>query len=885
MAITQTFAQLTLQGTNINNPTSIQFGPDGRLYVSQQNGVIKIYDVTKVGDVWQASNEEVINLVNEIPNHDDEGNLQSGVNNRQVTGIVVEGTADNPIIYVSSSDPRIGAGGSGNDTGLDTNSGIISRLTTDGDSWTKVDLVIGLPRSEENHATNGMDIRFETVMIDGQPELREIMYVQSGGHANKGAPSNNFAWTPEYYYSAAILRIDLTQLAEIEQGLLGDGGLNGGTDYVDEYVYALPTLDDPTRENNSEVVGDGALDSASGTTGPVDYEAADTFGGNDGRNQAKFDPGGPVQVYSPGYRNAYDVVITEAGNIYTFDNGPNNGWGGDVVDSTGTAEVTDASQTATNAPNLTDNTSDQDQDNLHILQEGTYGGHPNPTRAAGEAAGLWSGGGDGLPFSTQLTANNETETLWDDLPADWSTITGGNSNPIEGVYFGPDTNPGPKDESILSIGSSSNGLTEYTADNIGDGGTDVEYLAVVSFNGNLTLIEVATDGTALGSTVTDTESINVGGTPLDVTALGNGGIPGSGGVGSGALFVAQFGSDQIAILEPGDPPGVDLDADNDGVLDINDPLQFDPDNGTTIVLEGGQSILWDFNPAGGSRPADFEYNIGFSGWMIDGAGEINPDVLIDNPTADLLTDLDNTIRGGAPGVIQIKSVTDGDAFGTNNSQNDAIQTGFTPSESVETFTIRVPIFNPYSSVSLGDPFGSVGFALGDGTQSNYLKVVAGVDGNGPRLQVYYEENDAGVVDISVDGDDDPAFADAAANATGNAEFELYLTVDLSNPNAVTAQAFFNYKLTPEGDFVLSEPNPIGGEITLQGEVLKAVLGQKTIQDEGGNDLPSSAVVTLLATSFGTQEPFEANFVDLEITSTEKEVEPVAVDDEAATLPG
>ncbi|MHA7901410.1 MAG: malectin domain-containing carbohydrate-binding protein, partial [Henriciella sp.] len=890
MAITQTFNEFTLVGTNLQNPTSLQFGPDGRLYVSQQNGLIKVYDVEKVGDQWVASNEEVIDLVNQIPNHDDMGNLELNVNNRQVTGLVVTGTADNPILYVTSSDPRIGAGGGGQDVNLDTNSGIISRLTlNESGEWEKVDLVIGLPRSEENHSTNGMDIRIEIVEVSpGVFEEREIMYVQSGGHDNKGAPSNNFAYTPEYYYSAALLRVDLTQLAEIEADLIANGGLNGGTEYVDEYVYALPTLDDPTRTNNSAVTGDGALDSANGTTGAVDFEAADTFGGNDGRNQAKYDESGPVQVFSPGYRNAYDVVITEAGNIYTFDNGPNNNWGGDVVDVNG-VEVTSETQVATNAPNLDDNTNDGDPDNLHIIQEGTYGGHPNPTRASGEAAGLWSGQGGGLSENVQLTdvsdPANDPTTVWDDLPEDWDTITGGNTNPIEGVYFGPDSSPGPQDESLLSIGSSSNGITEYTADNIGDGGAGVEYLAVVSFNGNLTLIEVQTDGTAAGSTVTDTESINVGGTPLDVTALDNGGIPGSGGVGAGAMFVAQIGANTIAILEPGDPPGVDLDADNDGVLDINDPLQFDPENGTTTVLEGGESILWDFNPASGNRPADFEYNIGFSGWMIDGVGEINPDVLTDNPTADLLTDLNNTIRGGAPGLIQIKSVTDGDAFGTNNSQNDAIQTGFTPSESVDTFTIRVPIFNPYSSVGLSENFGSVGFALGDGTQNNYLKVVAGVGGGVPRLQVYYEEGDAGVIDITVNGTQDADFNNAATGATDNSIFELYLTVDMSDPAAVTAQAFYNYELTPGGGFVLAEPKAIGEPIPLQGEVLKAVLGQKTIQDEGGNDVASSAVVTLLATSFGAQEPFEANFVDLEITSTEKQVAPVAADDETSTTPG
>ena len=57
-------------------------------------------------------------------------------------------------------------------------------------------------------------------------------------------------------------------------------------------------------------------------------DTSDPFGGNDGRNQARIVPGGPVQVYAPGFRNGYDIVLTQAGRLYTFDNGPNNplGW-------------------------------------------------------------------------------------------------------------------------------------------------------------------------------------------------------------------------------------------------------------------------------------------------------------------------------------------------------------------------------------------------------------------------------------------------------------------------------------------------------------------------------------------------------------------------------
>ncbi|MDZ7800729.1 MAG: hypothetical protein U5K81_08060 [Trueperaceae bacterium] len=84
------------------------------------------------------------------------------------------------------------------------------------------------------------------------------------------------------------------------------------SDASGDYVYDLPTLDDPTRTNES----DGS-------------DPGDPFGGNDGLNQARIVFGGPVQVYSPGYRNAYDLVITLVwASSTSYDNGANDGWGG-----------------------------------------------------------------------------------------------------------------------------------------------------------------------------------------------------------------------------------------------------------------------------------------------------------------------------------------------------------------------------------------------------------------------------------------------------------------------------------------------------------------------------------------------------------------------------
>jgi N-acetylneuraminic acid mutarotase len=241
----------------------------------------------------------------------------AAADSRLVTGLLVTGTADRPILYVTSSDPRIGGDEDARDLDLDTNSGMISRLTSEGGEWTRVDLVRGLPRSEENHATNGLALDAE----------RRILYVAQGGMTNQGAPSNHFAFTPEYALSGAILAVDL--------------------DRIGDSTYDLPTLDDETRPGNPD--------------------PNDPFGGNDGRNQAVLAPGAAVRLHARGFRNPYDVVLTRSGGLYTIDNGAAVEWGGRPV-------------SCANDPR---EGGSYDRDTLHLITGSDYfGGHANPTRGA-----------------------------------------------------------------------------------------------------------------------------------------------------------------------------------------------------------------------------------------------------------------------------------------------------------------------------------------------------------------------------------------------------------------------------------------------------------------------------------------------------------------------
>ena len=441
------FLQTKLQGISPKNPTSLQIGPDGKLYVTERDGNIYQYTVQRSAkNTYTTSQTSKIELIQKMTNHDDDGSVNSSVKGRLVTGILVAGTAQNPVIYIASGDPRMAAGPSGKDVDLDTNSVVISRLTQNGNNWSKQDLVRGLPRSEENHQGNGLALS----------DNGNILYVSMGGHTNMGVPSNNFARLPEYALSAAIIEINLNQI-----------GNN---------TYDLPTLDDEDR-------------------GGVN-DANDPFGGNNGKNMAILEANGPVDIYSPGWRNAYDIVITEAGRMYTIDNGPNSGWGG-------TPPANCSNQYADGGSTY--------KDGLHyITGKGYYGGHPNPTRGS------------------------KNNTFNDSNP---QTPIEGGANPKECEY----KIPVQQDGALYIFNASTNGLDEYTASNFG--GSMKGDLLAASFDKSVHRVQLNNAGNKLIGI--DKIFPNLG-TPLDVVAQGdNEPFPGT-------VWVVDYSQGAVHVFEPVD---------------------------------------------------------------------------------------------------------------------------------------------------------------------------------------------------------------------------------------------------------------------------------------------------------------------------------------------
>jgi N-acetylneuraminic acid mutarotase/glucose/arabinose dehydrogenase len=160
-------------------PTSMAWGPDDRLYVTELFGRIHAFSFA---ETKQPTADQVITA------------LTDSLGSRMTLGITIDplSTGDNVVLWVSHSSPSLENG--------EPNSGTVTRLS--GPNFQTVEHVItGLPRAIANHGLNSLHFG---------PDGR--LYIAAGGNTGAGAPntgSSEFGDMEEQPLSAAVLVADV----------------------------------------------------------------------------------------------------------------------------------------------------------------------------------------------------------------------------------------------------------------------------------------------------------------------------------------------------------------------------------------------------------------------------------------------------------------------------------------------------------------------------------------------------------------------------------------------------------------------------------------------------------------------------------------------------
>ncbi len=294
------FEKVTLSTASGLQYSSVAMGPDGKLYACSIDGLIQRFNVNPDGTLGAPQNITVVQTQNGGP--------------RFLTGITFDpaSTASNLIAWVSHGDYAF-------ENATDW-TGAISRISG-ANLENYQDYVVGLPRSVRDHTTN------QTVFgPDG------ALYVSQSSNTAMGAPDNAWGLRTEHLLNAAVLRLNVTAVAQ--------------------------------RIAN----GQGALDVRTNEAGTYNPFAANA----------------PLTIYASGVRNAYDLVWTRAGYLYAPTNGSSAGgstpgYPSSVFSSQRIDEGTNGPYDGTQVPALSNVTTTED-DFLFKIQQGGYYGHPNPTR-------------------------------------------------------------------------------------------------------------------------------------------------------------------------------------------------------------------------------------------------------------------------------------------------------------------------------------------------------------------------------------------------------------------------------------------------------------------------------------------------------------------------
>ena len=166
----------------------------------------------------------------------------------------------------------------------------------------------------------------------------------------------------------------------------------------------------------------------------------------------------------------------------------------------------------------------------------------------------------------------------------------------------------------------------------------------------------------------------------------------------------------------------DIDDDNDGIIDSEDPYPRDRLNGRSTA------ITLDYPMLNGDPGTGF-YGLGFTGLMSNGSSDylslINDDLLI---------------AGGTAGILTIDGVTQSSALGSQNNQENALQFGVAANATSGPFLIHARMPGNVFANPIPEDGRSIGAYIGTGDQDNYLMFAVVATDNGPELTIVHENN-------------------------------------------------------------------------------------------------------------------------------------------------
>jgi hypothetical protein len=206
------FEHVALPTAEGESYTSLTFGPDGKLYAGTFSGRIVRWSVNSDGTLGAAQTMDA---------------LRAG-GDRLVLGLAFDpaSTASNLVLWVTSNDPAF--------VGAPDWSGRVTRLS--GPSLGTVqDIVTGLPRSSQDHATNSL-----AFAADGK------LLVTQGANTAMGAPDNAWGQRNEHVLAAALLTIDTRAITSPPLDVKTD---EGGT--YDPFAANAPVRIHSTGERNT----------------------------------------------------------------------------------------------------------------------------------------------------------------------------------------------------------------------------------------------------------------------------------------------------------------------------------------------------------------------------------------------------------------------------------------------------------------------------------------------------------------------------------------------------------------------------------------------------------------------------------------------------------